>query len=380
MVKDGHLFAGKKRFRIFGVNIAFGANFPRKEDAEKVAARMAKFGINCVRFHHIDMMSAPGGIFAADGRTLDPGQLDKLDYFIAQLAAHGIYADLNLHVSRTYPDRPKSEKEGNTSYDKGVDNFDTAMIAAQKDYARALLTHVNAYTHRAYVDEPAVALVEINNENALFDEWQNGGLDRAAAPYRDELSGLWTKWLKNHYTDEDKWRASWADGARKQGPEMLRNADLAHGLDGWTVEQHESAAAHGEVHDGVLRIDVEKVGQAAWHVQALQPGLQLHSGESYTFSFRGRAAAKRNVTAVASQAHEPWQGYREQVLRRDARVARLLVHVCRRFRRRQCAGRFLRPRPRNGHGGIRATFAPYYRCRRHHPSGCAGPHPGFYAR
>jgi len=27
-VKDGHLFAGGKRFRIFGVNFAFGANFP----------------------------------------------------------------------------------------------------------------------------------------------------------------------------------------------------------------------------------------------------------------------------------------------------------------------------------------------------------------
>ena len=49
-VKDGHLFVGDKRFRIFGVNVCFGANFPTHEAAEKVAARMAKFGINCVRF------------------------------------------------------------------------------------------------------------------------------------------------------------------------------------------------------------------------------------------------------------------------------------------------------------------------------------------
>ena len=58
-VQDGHLFANGKRLRIFGVNLAFGANFPTHEDAEKVAARMAKFGINCVRFHHMDMQSAP---------------------------------------------------------------------------------------------------------------------------------------------------------------------------------------------------------------------------------------------------------------------------------------------------------------------------------
>src|SRR3569623_715220 len=42
--RDGHLFAGDKRFRVFGVNLAFGANFPTHEDAEKVVARMACFG------------------------------------------------------------------------------------------------------------------------------------------------------------------------------------------------------------------------------------------------------------------------------------------------------------------------------------------------
>ena len=39
--RDGHLFAGDKRIRFFGVNLAFGANFPTHPDAEKVAARMA---------------------------------------------------------------------------------------------------------------------------------------------------------------------------------------------------------------------------------------------------------------------------------------------------------------------------------------------------
>ena len=307
VVKDGHLFAGGKRLRIFGVNVAFGANFPRKEDAEKIAARMAKFGINCVRFHHMDMMNAPGGIFARDGTTLDPGQLDRLDYFIAQLAARGIYSDLNLHVSRTYPDRPKSEKEGSTNYDKGVDNFSAPLIAAQKDYARALLTHVNPYTKHAYVEEPAVALVEINNENALLDEWHNGGLDKAASPYRAELGALWTKWLAQKYGGDEKLRAAWAAGARAEGAELLRNGDFANGLDPWTVEKHEGAIARGEVRDGALHLEIEKPGKAGWHVQATQPALKLRAGESYAFRFRARAGAKRPVTAVASQAHEPWK-------------------------------------------------------------------------
>src|SRR5438270_502737 len=60
--RDGHLYAGPKRVRFFGVNLAFGGNFPTHADAGKVAARMAKFGINCVRFHHMDTGTAPGGI------------------------------------------------------------------------------------------------------------------------------------------------------------------------------------------------------------------------------------------------------------------------------------------------------------------------------
>ena len=69
---DGHLFVGEQRFRIFGVNLAFGASFPTHADAEKVAARMAKFGINCVRFHHMDNQAAPGGIWSADMNRHSP--------------------------------------------------------------------------------------------------------------------------------------------------------------------------------------------------------------------------------------------------------------------------------------------------------------------
>ena len=220
-IQDGHLFVGKERWRIFGVNVAFGANFPSHADAEKVAARMAKFGINCVRFHHMDMQASPGGIWKKDLKTFDPEQLDRLDYFIAELKKQGIYSDLNLHVSRTYPDRPKSEKEGNPNYDAGVDNFSTPLIALQKGYARELLNHTNPYTGKNYLEEPAVALIEINNENALLWTWNNGKLDQAAAPYRAELSELWLRWLQEKYGDASKLAAAWSAGARVAGPELI---------------------------------------------------------------------------------------------------------------------------------------------------------------
>ena len=305
-VKDGHLSAGEKRFRIFGVNFAFGANFPGKEDAEKIAARMAKFGINCVRFHHMDNQAAPGGIWAKDMRTLDPGQLEKLDWFIAKLKEHGIYADLNLHVSRNYPDRPEGEKKGNPSYDKGVDNFDATMIEEQKEYARMLLSHVNPYTGHSYLEEPAVALIEINNENALLFEWWTGGLDKIAAPYRGELGRLWTEWLKHAYGTNELLSAAWQTGARDGGPELLKNGDFARGLSEWNLEKHEGAEATATPVAGALSVDVTKAGTEPWHVQIGQGRLNLQQGQSYTVTFRAKAEAGHSVRISAGEAHAPW--------------------------------------------------------------------------
>src|ERR1051325_2950762 len=44
--RDGHFFSGDKRIRFWGVNIAFGGNFPTHEQADKLAVRLASFGIN----------------------------------------------------------------------------------------------------------------------------------------------------------------------------------------------------------------------------------------------------------------------------------------------------------------------------------------------
>src|SRR6516225_8967557 len=50
--RDGHFYDGKgQRVRFLGVNLCYRANFPAKADAEKVAARLRKYGINIVRLH-----------------------------------------------------------------------------------------------------------------------------------------------------------------------------------------------------------------------------------------------------------------------------------------------------------------------------------------
>lgn len=103
-VKNGHFIDGKGgRIRFFGTNLTFGSCFPDRKTAVKIAARLRKLGMNVVRFHHMDNQSAPNGIWDQDRKNLDPGQLEKLDWLIYQLRIHGIYTNINTHVSYTYP-------------------------------------------------------------------------------------------------------------------------------------------------------------------------------------------------------------------------------------------------------------------------------------
>ncbi len=313
--RDGHLYAGDKRIRFLGTNITSGGGFPSHEDAEKVAGRLAKFGVNCVRFHHMDSAWADPPILQADRRTLSPESLERLDYFIAQLKKNGIYADLNLHVSREYPDQPKWN--GMPDFFKGVDNFYPPMIELQRDYARQLLTHVNLYTGKSYASEPAVAFVEINNENGLLGSWWWGGLDAMPAVYRDELQRQWNEWLKQRYADEAALRQAWLGAEQPLGAELLKNGSFAEGAGSWTLEQTGTAKATAEPSaagpDGkpALRVQVQQTDDQGWHVQLHQAALKVEKGGIYTLTFRARAEPARTISVDCRQAHPPWRTFWE---------------------------------------------------------------------
>jgi len=78
----------------------------------------------------------------------------------------------------------------------------------QKEYARKLLTHYNPYTKSEYRNEPAIAIIEIVNENSLVGAWAKGrlrGLKTEGPPaewqditpyYERELTALYDGWLK----------------------------------------------------------------------------------------------------------------------------------------------------------------------------------------
>lgn len=175
VVKDGHFAESStgRRVRFLGTNFGLNGCFPAHADAEKVAAHLAKYGTNLVRLTLQDVTWAGGDntlwdeTHYKDHRHMDPAQLDKMDYLVAQLEKSGIYIDMGLHSGRTFiPEDgfPQGVKRLQSN-DKRVDEFDPAMIAVNKEYARQLLLHINPYTKRAYARDPGLLDVEINNEN-----------------------------------------------------------------------------------------------------------------------------------------------------------------------------------------------------------------------
>jgi hypothetical protein len=305
-VDGSHLMAGDQRLRFLGVNIVFGSTAPVHDDADILARRLARFGVNVVRFHHMESSVSPRGILQKDRTTLDPVMMERLDYFIAALKREGIYADLNLHVGRLYPGMGEIWADG-PQYWKGVDHFYPAMLAQQKQYARDLLTHVNPYTGHAYTDEPAVALIEINNENGLIREWRDGKLDGMTDPFRAELGRQWRQWLTARYHDDKGLATAWGVASEPLGAEMLTpTVGVRGGAAGWNLQVIGDAKASASATPAGLSLDMTAKGAQPWHIQLHQNRLKFAADRAYTLTLRLRADHPLTLGVIAMQAHEPW--------------------------------------------------------------------------
>lgn len=325
---DGHLYAGSQRQRFFGVDLAFSAALPTHEEAEGVAARLAKFGVNIVRFHIVDARRFPEGLLARDVRDtrhLDPEGLDRYDYFVAQLKKHGIYANLNL---LNY--RPISSADGlppeidtlttNVNQPRhAIGFFDEAVLGLQKEYARQLLTHVNPYTGHAYVDEPSVAFVEINNENGLLHAWLRGWLDDLPSVFKSQLQARWNDWLKQRYTSDARLNEGWHTEAEPLGQEMLAPG-AAGEAQAWDLQQNAGAAAQQAPDDDVpapvraeypearsMKLTSVQRGTDSWHLLLNRRGFGVRAGQSYTLTFWAKADAACSLNVAAFQTAPPWK-------------------------------------------------------------------------
>jgi len=296
-VEGGHFVNDAGRLRLHATNLTGPANFPTHAQADKLAERLARFGINCVRLHYFDaeygnfMTPKETGIFGKDDKLpgafsadpaapmhpLAPEAVDRQDYLITALKKRGVYVNINLHVAR---------------FPKGLSFFDPLMIASEKAYARDLLTRVNPYTGLSYTADPCVAVVEINNENALINNYLGGALDQLTGRRADEFRGQWNAWLKRKYASSDALKTAWAWTPVPLGDELITEGEFDGpvAFDGqrWILDQgtaEVSVAASG----GVLKVTVTRDGSERF--PKIYRLVSLEKDQPYTVSFRVRQVA-----------------------------------------------------------------------------------------
>jgi hypothetical protein len=350
--RDGFIHAQGEHFvdgkgnpiRFWGVNISFSGAFPSKQEAPLIAARLAKYGFNAVRIHNYEGYAGINGLWtpAAIGssrakipREIDPQQLDKLDYFVAQLIHNGIYVNFNLHVGRkVLSGEGVSDADQLPEKDKGVDYYDPRLIVLQKEFARELLEHQNPYTGRTYASEPGVCAVEVTNEDSLLGLWLNGSLNQLPSRVTQELTDKWNQWLKTQY-NEDTLDAAWHESGQPLDPVDL----LALPLPNSVVNPHapdsrikiglatlsrfhfqEPLAAGGDIDvdalggptvDGVVRpgmsMLLKNTNRNQWGFRLNRDGLDLREGQPYTLSFWARSSTARRISVNLWQDRSPYQ-------------------------------------------------------------------------
>jgi hypothetical protein len=116
-----------------------------------------------------------------NGNLIANDHLDLLDYLIARARARGIYmllSPIQLYSSN-WPDalQDTTAPGFGRHFPKSQMGTDPTAIAAQVNYLRQLLNHVNPYTGVALKDEPAILFVELLNEPAHHPEDLQGSID-----------------------------------------------------------------------------------------------------------------------------------------------------------------------------------------------------------
>lgn len=211
-VGDRFEFEDGTRVKFWGVNNG-NSNYldnrqPRsKEQLRQFARHYRKYGVNCTRQHKF--AENTGGILGDSVLEFVPEKLDAFDYYLHQLKEHGIYYGFShvFHLRLGPKDRDRVlafDEIGNTTGLKFARDIQDLHI----EQTVRLLNHRNPYTGMRYADDPALAFVEMHNEDNLY--WPNVQERINGAPtYKKLICKMFSDWLRDKYGDHDGLVKAW---------------------------------------------------------------------------------------------------------------------------------------------------------------------------
>jgi len=193
---------------------------------DQQARLYAKHGVNMVRQHPVE---AVVGVLRKNPQTgkreFDSARLDTWDRWFATLKKHGIYMTWSCfypHVvteddgydPELLAELPK-RREGRSS--SGLVNFMRPLQDAEWAWQKAILLHKNPHTGLRYIDDPALAIIEVHNEDCIFWHAPLNTLQAGKQFPRHTaiLKRMWSDWLRKRYGTDAALREAWGQGMRR---------------------------------------------------------------------------------------------------------------------------------------------------------------------
>ena len=311
-----------KEIEFWGTNVGGGEVINMtKDQLDRAVDRIAKSGFNLVRIHAIDEMVHrmkdiygnvyPGsfwqGMYSINETTgevidkylypvpegfrhmtpaeckeywhknaenveLDEEAMDKLCYFVAKLKEKGIYYWMDLMAKRGYYEKDKDVWGIEATFNSPAVYYNEKIQAGGKDFGKRLLTWYNPYTNSRLCDDPSLAMVGTNNENAIEGAWLKYSYDDAdrTDDYYDEICRMYADWLY------EKYKPSWLEALfGKNEEDMLKSA--------WGTNQRTDPTKKYWMTLGLQDYEyLPKNGPDTGYVEVLNPGTVNSEGEKVT--------------------------------------------------------------------------------------------------
>lgn len=205
------------------------------EQMRQAARWYRKHGVNLVRQHTV---LGATGLFVAEGR-LDAERLDRYDRWFAALKEQGIYTVWSVIYPHHQPllqarDGYNAERfaeleslqeggsRGGALEVNDYINLDRELQDIALRYFTTLLAHRNPHTGLAYKDDPALAVIEFQNESNLFFHTLNGLREGKPPLFAARMRRAFFEFVERKYGTKEAVAEAW-------GGRWDRDDDWEHG-------------------------------------------------------------------------------------------------------------------------------------------------------
>ena len=213
------------------------------EDMARHARFLARIGVNMVRLHTQIAPDTDGPI-----TNVNEKEIDGIWHMVAALKKEGIYTT----ISPYWANGKKASQWGIDGYTGQTDLwgllfFNPQLQAGYKAWVKALYARPNPYTGVALANDPAVAIIQVQNEDGMFF-WTMQGLH----PEQQALLGRkFAAWLTTKYGTLAAAKAAWTGApAGSDGGDDWTNGKVGI-LPTWQLTQNQTGGLAKRVADQV---------------------------------------------------------------------------------------------------------------------------------